>query len=671
MNHNFFKICCLFGILLSSCLKKPHLGYNPADYTNILNIFNAPDQYRDQIYLFSDQGAWHGFALLPEPAYNNVIGGFAGPSLMFRNYTLGEKTMCVNLIVDKVALAAEDAVVKRVYYPGKLHQTFTWDDISLSQTLIFVDGRSSIVTTDVINKGNKKDIKLQLYGNYHKSFYTVKEQESGFHIEGSKNKMTFEINSATEAGLQLVDSTYYLSFTATPLKKGNKKSYTVATSAYFPDDDKSQYQNTLDYAMQNPCKLINENEKRWEQYAHKVFSQKSPLFNDLAYRRLALKCVMTLVNNWRSPAQDIHYNGGYPSYCGFSGGFWSWDSWKHAAAIASFDPFLAKEQMRVLFDYQFENGMIPDFVSRNKHYNNHRDTKPPLATWAVEKIYNADNDVAFVEEMYDRLVAYHRWWYNDRDFDKDGLCEYGSTDGTLIAAMWESGMDNAVRFDEAKMLKSSNPDAWSIDQESVDLNSYLYYEKLGLTRLAQILNKGEEANSFKEEAKILSSKIKELMFDDEQGFFFDVNIHNHEKVNIRGPEGWIPLWANIASEQQAVQVKNVMTNAYVFNSTVPLGTLDVSHPKLDPVKGYWRGPVWLDQSYFGIKGLHNYGFNNEANALTIKLLSNAEGLIEDGPIHENYNPLTGKALNSPHFGWSAASVLMMMYEYSHNASGKH
>lgn len=33
------------------------------------------------------------------------------------------------------------------------------------------------------------------------------------------------------------------------------------------------------------------------------------------------------------------------------------------------------------------------------------------------------------------------------------MCEYGSTDGTLEAAAWESGMDNAIRFDDAKMLK--------------------------------------------------------------------------------------------------------------------------------------------------------------------------------------------------------------------------
>ena len=41
------------------------------------------------------------------------------------------------------------------------------------------------------------------------------------------------------------------------------------------------------------------------------------------------------------------------------------------------------------------------------------------------------------------------------------MCEYGSTDGTLEAAAWESGMDNAIRFDDAMMLKNDgSEDAW-------------------------------------------------------------------------------------------------------------------------------------------------------------------------------------------------------------------
>ncbi|MEF9931686.1 MAG: glycoside hydrolase, partial [Bacteroidales bacterium] len=112
-------------------------------------------------------------------------------------------------------------------------------------------------------------------------------------------------------------------------------------------------------------------------------------------------------------------------------------------------------------DYQAENGMIPDFVSRFKDRNNWRDTKPPLAAWAVKNIYDATGDKEFVAEMFDKLYTYHKWWYSHRDNNGNGVCEYGSTDGSLIAACWESGMDNGVRFDDAIMLKNTPDSSWS------------------------------------------------------------------------------------------------------------------------------------------------------------------------------------------------------------------
>ena len=93
---------------------------------------------------------------------------------------------------------------------------------------------------------------------------------------------------------------------------------------------------------------------------------------------------------------------------------------------------------------------------------------------------------------------------------------------------------------------------------------------------------------------------------------------------------------------------------------VPLGTLDVSHPKLRPINGYWRGPVWIDQVYFGVTGLKKYGMVDEANRIIKQYVHNAYGLTGDGPIHENYNPLTGEPLNVPHFGWSSATTILML-----------
>ena len=95
-----------------------------------------------------------------------------------------------------------------------------------------------------------------------------------------------------------------------------------------------------------------------------------------------------------------------------------------------------------------------------------------------------------------------------------------------------------------------------------------------------------------------------------------------------------------------------------FNTKVPLGTAALTNPAYGP-DIYWRGRVWVDQVYFGLTGLKNYGFDQDASTLMDKILMNAEGLMEDGAIRENYNPETGAVQGASNFGWSSAHFYMM------------
>jgi putative isomerase len=82
---------------------------------------------------------------------------------------------------------------------------------------------------------------------------------------------------------------------------------------------------------------------------------------------------------------------------------WSWDSWKHAAALATIDPWLAVSSLQSLFDFQGDasflgglaDGMVTDVVFA--WYNVSAgsggpltavwsNTKPPLASWAAAAI---------------------------------------------------------------------------------------------------------------------------------------------------------------------------------------------------------------------------------------------------------------------------------------------
>jgi len=59
------------------------------------------------------------------------------------------------------------------------------------------------------------------------------------------------------------------------------------------------------------------------------------------------KSIKTLYHNHLAPIARIRYEGVMPSPTTFNG-LWSWDSWKHAVALAYFDKALAENSIRGL-----------------------------------------------------------------------------------------------------------------------------------------------------------------------------------------------------------------------------------------------------------------------------------------------------------------------------------
>lgn len=630
------------------------------DYYNLINIKNAPKYERDRdCFVFSDLGSWIGYAL-PENEANENTGGFVGPYMMTgRGWivsTLAQPSMTVN--GERFDFARNIQTAK--YYPGKLVQEFRNEQVYFVTELCYESAQTAVIRTSVRNISDKElDISLSYEGGLLGKNASLKAMDKGVLINTGVEDAQLAVRFLTADQVNVVGKDSLRVAEKVSLALASGAEYNGAYTETFAFDEASLQNELKAQSSMNVEQVFTKNEERWNGYLASIFKGESPYLKENKYRRVMVKAMITLVSNWRTPAGDILHDGCYPSYCGFFG-VWSWDSWKHASATALFNPELAKNEIRCLFDYQAENGMIPDYVSRFKERINWRDTKPPLAAWAVMNVYENTGDKAFVEEMFDKLYKYHQWWYTDRDHDKNGVCEYGSTDGTLIAAAWESGMDNGVRFDEAEMLKNEPENAWSMNQENICLNSFLYAEKGYLAKMAQMLGKNELADKLTQEAKALKEHIQTKMFDPETGFFYDTRIGTGEFIKVMGAECWLPLWAGIATPEQARQVLDKMLDPTKFNSTVPLGTLEISHLRFRPTRGYWRGPVWIDQVYFGVMGLRKYGFDKEADMFVRKYIANAQGLLTDGPIHENYNPLTGETLNCPNFGWSSAVTLRML-----------
>jgi putative isomerase len=628
-------------------------------YLDVLDMRGTPKTAMDRSFnIFFDNGAWHGYSL---PPASDSGTGFVGPFV----HSLGEgrwtgtrfaqMTLRDAASHQDITLAADESHAA----PGYLFRRYSSADLQASQTLFFADSWRALVRIELTSTV-ARDLDLGIEGQLMPSRTAKLDKDGGAIVESftdSNSKLVTTLHM-DGANAQLTTSAAgYRLAAKQPLHLEPNQPKIVYLDQTFIYDGRSETPPAPDYAQ-----AWARNRERWSGYLKSVSSARLTGVADETAQRVAAKAVITLLGNWRAARGDLHHDGVIPSYSNPDfNGFWAWDSWKHAVALASFAPALARDQMRAMFDYQSADGMVADCIYLDKANNNWRDTKPPLAAWAAWQIYRATNDKAFLDEMYPKLVRYHRWWYAARDHDRNGLAEYGSTDGTAIAAKWESGMDNGVRFDAIRMLKNGDG-AWSMNQESADLNAFLYRDKVELAEIAGVLGKSDESARWTQEAAALKAAIQSRMFDPKRGYFFDVKLGSNEFVPVYGSEGWTPLWADVASPEQVQTMARTMLDRKKFATAMPFPTLAADDPRFSPIKGYWRGPVWLDQSWFGVDALKRHGFRKQADEMARRLVLNAKNLIAQAPMYENYDPLTGEGHQSRNFSWTAASYLFLLRE---------
>ena len=325
----------------------------------------------------------------------------------------------------------------------------------------------------------------------------------------------------------------------------------------------------------------------------------------------------TLRWNWREPLGDIRHGGCIPSPFAYVG-FWAWDSWKHAAVLPA--P-LAREQIRAMFDWQRADGMVPDTVRADSSKNHWGCSKPPLAAWACSK------HPGLLEEFRPAILRYLQWWEENRRPPGCRLFAYGGDD--LERSRWESGWDNATRYDEAKLLPEGMQNVLS-----VDLNAFICREK-------RLLGDPDPE---------LERLVNEVFFHD--GAFYDVTWPDLRPVKTLTAAGWIPLWCGIATADRAESVIRLMLDPRHFYTPLPFPTVARSDARFDP-EGYWRGPVWMDHACWAVETLARYGREKEAREAASKLL-------ESPPDWECYHPFTSQpALGArpavPQFGWTSAA----------------
>ncbi|MEV0701958.1 trehalase family glycosidase [Saccharopolyspora sp. NPDC050389] len=681
----------------------------PSSWPDVLDLHGTPTSAEppefNPLNAFSDAGAWHGYGL-PIPGDRRLAGGFTGPLYLAQEYPwyLSDAFTRIRLRdadTGRPVDLGDDPHPQLVSYPGALEQSYDVDGVHLTLRLQFTGNRTALVQARIGTTDHRlRRLEVGWSGSLLtpdrtpvRDALTLAATGSGVAVDFAQVRDTWHFMTSGEERFEVrhaepvtttVTGTSYSTELRTPLSvpAGGTRDLAWTETYTFTAAERTAQEPVVDRALHQPQQAADEARHRWRRYLGSALPGVPA-----EYAGLAVKSVQTLVTNWRSPAGELASDGITPSltYKWFAGGFWAWDSWKTAVGVAQFDPALAESTIRSAFDHQLtegsarpqDAGMVPDCVFYNDPAQgggnwNERNSKPPLAGWAVWEVFQRNGDLRFLAEMYPKLVAFHDWWYRTRDHDRNGIAEYGATtdpqnatpDDIRQAAAWESGMDNAPRFDRSGVLTNTDPAGrvigYSLDQESVDLNAYLAADKRYLARIATALGRPADAVRFGAQSERVAAWLREHAFDPASGYYYDVDIATKQPLAERGMgiEGAIPLWAGVASPPQAADVRRSLLDPHAFGTYLPFPTVSVSAPGFDHTD-YWRGPNWLDQTYFAISGLTDYGYRPDATRAATALVRRADGLLGDAPIGENYDPLNGTRLNSTNFSWSASVLLVL------------
>lgn len=427
-----------------------------------------------------------------------------------------------------------------------------------------------------------------------------------------------------------------------------------------------------------------------------------------------LKAVLN--NNWRD-GYTIPSARLYPFQ-------WNWDAGFIALALGYINEDRAMKEIEFMFKSQWSNGMLPHiaFHKQNDNYfpgpevwktdqlaissklvSSTGITQPPVFGFILQRMHHRmqqnKNWRIFLEGIFPKMVAFHRYLYQHRDPNKEGL--------VYIQHNWESGTDNSPLWDaifdsmdvsNARDVAHLRKDNKLVDASErptnenykryihlIDLfvaceyddatiaetspflvqdvlfNAMLVKSNFGLIELGKFLN--QDVSEIEHWNKKSIQAMNDKFWDETTGFYYAFDLRSNKRIPIKVSSGFMPLFAGVCSQHQAEKLLDHLKGSFRKNENWYLcASCAFDEPSFNPVK-YWRGPVWINVNWMLYHGLKRYGFSDMAEHIK----NDSMNLIEKYGSFEYFDPRPeGEAqekrgIGADLFSWSAALYLDFVY----------
>ena len=221
-------------------------------------------------------------------------------------------------------------------------------------------------------------------------------------------------------------------------------------------------------------------------------------------------------------------------------------------------------------------------------------------------------------------------------------------------SMRESGFDISFRFGAYG--------AATHHFAPVGLNSLLYKVEKDLEWMSAQLGRKQDANRWAQRAETRRQAMEKYFWNRDRGLYFDYDFTTNSQSSYIYATTFYPLWVGLATPEEA---KAIAKNLKLFEQP---GGLLMSR---EETSAQWDYPYgWAPIQLIAIEGLRRYGFDEEANRISVEFLSTVlENFRRDGTIREKYNVVTrssetqvkvGYTQNVIGFGWTNGVFLELL-----------
>jgi neutral trehalase len=251
--------------------------------------------------------------------------------------------------------------------------------------------------------------------------------------------------------------------------------------------------------------------------------------------------------------------------------------------------------------------------------DNPRGVLPPLFAWAEYNIYHKLGVKKRIREVLPVLERYYEWL--EESFRK----ENGLYSVPLAATLMENSPREGMCY-------------------PIDFNSQMALAAYYMSELADIVNDKDTNYKYKKAYFSLKTKINTLMWDEKDGFYFDLD-RNEKRLKTRTIASFWPLLAEIPNEARGEQLIEHLVDPREFGIENPFPTLAVKDKHYDPIGMGFRGSVYPPFNYMIIKGLERYKRHDLAREFAIRHIYHVlDGLYPNtgkkGSLYEAYAPHT-------------------------------